>query len=453
MTEANTAVAENAGADLVNPKESEPAKATKKPATKKIPKSRALMYVQSSAILAQRFTDKKGLADHLDKHCDGQWAFILHDQDKVPDEDGFPSDVDAPDHIHIAFYFPTARHPRAIAKMMRETGAELASAQNVQIFTGQSAKGSMFSYLIHATTEAVAKRKHQYSPEKVTANFDYMKFVERTTTIIKAKTLNREQIQTMILEGTVIKRDFFVDGEMGTKSEMALFYTNNKSIIEKTIEARYATMMTMVNSREGGVEMEVIYIQGDAGSGKTSIAKEYALRKYGCYFLSGSSNDAVQDYMGEPVAIFDDARPSDFAAQDWLKLLDPYSNGSSVRSRYYNKYLAVKCIILTSTTPFEEFWLHTKKDSTAPEPIDQFLRRFNVVIKAKGDVRQDGTREIDGKVHQVEECPRYQMNIRGAVGAPYATHKVNDVPFGNIHLEHAPRLNTDKAQGILDVFN
>ena len=52
-----------------------------------------------------------------------------------------------------------------------------------------------------------------------------------------------------------------------------------------------------------------IYIQ--VLHGKT-IAK-YAERKYGDYFISGSSNDTTQDYMGEPVVIFDDARPSDFS--------------------------------------------------------------------------------------------------------------------------------------------
>lgn len=427
--------------------------ATKGKKKKSPPKCRAMMYVQSTAILLTRFKDKDTLVAHLDQHVSGEWAFITHDKDFVEDEHGLPSDVPAHSHVHIAFYFSTPRYATAVAKMMGETGAELKSAQNVELFNTKNGKASMFSYLIHATTKAVEQKKHQYSVNEVTANFDFAKFVGRVTTIVKAKTLNREEIQTMILEGTVIKRDFFIDGPLGTASEMALFYTNNKSIIEKTIEARYATMMTQVNTQEGGIEMEVIYIQGDAGSGKTSIAKEYANRKYGCYFLSGSSNDAVQDYMGEPVAIFDDARPTDFSSQDWLKLLDPYSNGSSVRSRYYNKYLAVKCIILTTTTPFEEFWLHTKKDGTAREPIDQFLRRFNIVIKAEGNVRMDGTREISGAVHQVEESARYQMHLPGAGSGIYATHKVNPTPVGKINIEHAPRMNMDKAQSILDVFN
>src|SRR5699024_5027104 len=99
--------------------------------------------------------------------------------------------------------------------------------------------------------------------------------------------------------------------------------------------------------------------------------------------------DSVQDYMGEPVAIFDDARPSDFTASDWLKMLDPYNNKSSIASRYYNKYLSVKSIIITATTPFEEFFVYAKDKGGVDEPVSQFMRRFQAVIKVDSEAIED----------------------------------------------------------------
>jgi len=158
-------------------------------------------------------------------------------------------------------------------------------------------------------------------------------------------------------------------------------------------------------SMREAINLEIIYIQGDAGSGKTTLAKEYALRKYGDYFMTGSSNDSVQDYMGEPVAIFDDARPSDFSASDWLKLLDPYNNKATVTSRYYNKYLAVKCIIITTTTPFYEFFIYAKNKAGVDEPVAQFMRRFSAVISVDRATNSAGQDVARGKIYTVKKLP------------------------------------------------
>lgn len=421
-------------------------------------KSRTLMYVQQTSILANRFADKAALKAHLEEHfSDAEWAFILHDKDMQEDEFGMPTNVKATDHIHIAFSLKNPRSAMSISKAMLEPKGERETygEQTVEIFEGRSAKGSMFSYLLHLTQDAVEKKKHQYDVSEVTANFDYAGFIKRTTMIVQAKSLDIEEITAKIIDGTIIKKDFFRDGEMGSAEEMAKFYSANETALERATKARYALMMAKQGGREGGDELEIIYVQGDAGSGKTSLAKEYAMRKYQDYFMTGSANDAVQDYMGEPVAIFDDARPTDFSSQDWLKLLDPYTNKSTVRSRYYNKYLAVKCIIITTTTPFEEFWLHTKRDSKAPEPIDQFFRRFNLVIKVKSTAEPDGSKNLIGDVYEVTECPPFELSrvVDTNGKRVVANHKLSDAPLGQIKMVHKKRENKKKGQDLLRYFS
>ena len=380
-----------------------------------VKRSRALMYVQQTKYLASKFKNKDDIINHLEKHfADAEWAYILHDKDV---EKGVKKD----EHIHIAFYFPNARSPKNVASIMGD------KPQSVEVFTGRWAKQNMFAYLIHATDSAIAEGKHRYNAYEVTANFDYIKFMNNVQATAESKKLDIEDIQARIISGDIILKDFFVDGKLGDASVAGLFYTNNKQKIDRAIETRYKIQM----SSKEEIDLEVIYIQGAAGSGKTTIAKEYALRKYGDYFITGSSNDAVQDYMGEPVAIFDDARPSDFDASDWLKMLDPYNNKSTVTSRYYNKYLAVRCIILTTTIPFEEFFVYAKNKAGVDEPVSQFMRRFKLVIKVTPEKDDMGREFAVGQLYTVEQIKDSDpLKRKRMVGSSWVTYEHELVKAG-----------------------
>lgn len=385
-------------------------------------KSRALMYVQQTKYLMKRFKDKDAIIKHLKKHFpDSEWAYILHDKD-------MKNGVKKEDHIHIAFYFNNPRSPQKVASIMGD------KPQSVAVFTGRWAKNNMFAYLIHATPTAIEEGKHQYSPDAVTANFDYIKYLGNVKTAAEAKKLDIEDIQAKIISGELILKDFFTDSKLWDKYTAGLFYTRNKPAIDRAIEARYKIQMS---SRED-INLEVIYIQGPAGSGKTTIAKEYAERKYGDYFITGSSNDAVQDYMGEPVAIFDDARPSDFDASDWLKLLDPYNNKSTVTSRYYNKYLAVRCIILTTTIPFEEFFVYAKNKAGVDEPVSQFMRRFKLVIKVTPEKDDMGRDFAVGQLYAVERVtnpnPSDPFERKRMVGSSWITYEYKLVKMDGMQI-------------------
>lgn len=426
-----------------------------------VKKTRTMMYVNSLSNIRQRFPNyNDGLRAHLEKHFkDAEWAFIVHDKDMIPDEDGFPSDFPAGDHVHISFNFSTARSLKSVAKIMGDTGDVLKSAQNVKVFKGRNAKGSLFSYLIHLTAKAKAMGKYQYPVSEVHANFDYEAFVKRTTMQVEASTIDVDEIASKIISGELVKRDLYVNGPYGNSKMMTMFYTKHERRLDTAIKHAYVRRIATAEEEgedggEGEVPVEVIYIQGEAGSGKSKLAKSYAKKRFGHYFVSGSSNDSVQEYMGEKVAIFDDARPTDFPAHEWLKMLDPYGKGASVRSRYYNKFLAVECIIITTTTPFEEFWFHTA-DTTVEEPIDQFFRRFAGVIKVTSAMMPDGSMELTGNVHEVIPVPTYPLSARvgNKIKVMEASYKMDPVPMGKIREVVKPVSKRASLNNILDAFN
>lgn len=123
--------------------------------------------------------------------------------------------------------------------------------------------------------------------------------------------------------------------------------------------------------------MNVIFISGCSGSGKTTYAKMMCDNQNYSYFISSSSNDPFDGYAGQDAIILDDLRGSSFTFADLLKITDNHT-GSSVKSRYKNKWLECKLMIITSIMPIEEFYTNVFESSS--EPLIQFQRRCQTYI-------------------------------------------------------------------------
>lgn len=407
-------------------------------------RTRTFMYVCNLDQLPSTLkTDSDAvLARFLSEHLpDGSmWAWIVHDKDVFSEEDENRAGEPKAAHLHIAIYLPNAKTPTAVAKMLGED-----RPQNVQKFTGKNARQNCFSYLVHRTETSKADGKHVYPYSEIHSNFNYEAFVEGAKNSIEASKYERSEVMQMIMKGELRFIDF-VMSEPWTS-----FYLENKTFVSAAIDTLYKRRMNEANREK----VLVLYIYGPAGSGKTTYAKHYALKNYRDYCVSSSGNDAVQDYLGQDVMIFDDARPSDFSPSDWLKLLDPYNNQASINSRYYNKYLAVKCIILTSVVKFENFFVESLKnfygdnnEMITAEPIDQFMRRFSYVLTVTGhDNPFEKYCTVD--VSRVEMTGSYDFR-EYSVGNLVLTYRV--VPTGKSSQLLICKKNENEDAKYLDTF-
>ena len=128
--------------------------------------------------------------------------------------------------------------------------------------------------------------------------------------------------------------------------------------------------------------MECVYITGKSGTGKSTYAKMMCEDKGYSVFVSSGSNDVLDGYAGQDCIILDDLRPSCMGLSDLLKMLDN-NTASTVKSRYKNKVLECKLIIITSVLKIDEFFNGVFKEQK--EPIVQLKRRCKLHLRFEQD--------------------------------------------------------------------
>ena len=286
------------------------------------------------------------------------WAYILHDKDTQ--EDGTLKEP----HVHIVLELNES------VKYSTAGGYVGVPAQYVQhikqrIKAGKrwyADIGGALSYLTHRN----APDRHQYSDDDVAAKPGYDWVSVRTRS--ESKQAENKSFQNLLegIESGTIKR-------YNLHQHISMhMYISRKSEIEKAFEFREGSIKNNLNRK-----IEVIYITGEAGAGKTTIAKQYCDKREWSYCISGSSRDPMQDYAGQDVLILDDLRPEVFPLADLLKLLDNHS-ASSASARYRDKWLEVKAIIITTLLPIEDFFRGVPNRA---EPLHQLKRRCKTMIR------------------------------------------------------------------------
>lgn len=170
-------------------------------------------------------------------------------------------------------------------------------------------------------------------------------------------------------------REYNKTTEIDTK---LLVYPDSLRVIENAFKVRAEYLQNTQSERK----TTCIYICGQAGAGKTTLAKKIADSHDMDYYISSGSNDILDGYCQQPCLILDDIRPSALGLSDLLKLLDPHT-ACSIKSRYKNKYVNCSLIIFTSVLKIDEFYHNVFEHED--EPINQLKRRCKFYIKMDYD--------------------------------------------------------------------
>lgn len=262
-----------------------------------------------------------------------QFATIRHDKDgkKV--------------HWHVMLRFTTPWRTEDIKAKFKVNDNQIGKMK-----TGRF--GDALSYLTHANTP----EKYQYDPSEVYANFDWeserrIGIMER---IHKCSTGEIRQYNYT---------DFFSDSE----------YMKNERKIRQAF--KYRSDYVMQHLEEQVEKRDVIWIYGDAGTGKTTYAKQLAHVAGLAFRLTSTGKNMFDEYRDEPCLIIDDLRPDDCGFADLLGILDPF-NSRAMSSRYVNKANQAEMIMITCPYSPQEFY----KKCQIEEPPAQLYRRINTLF-------------------------------------------------------------------------
>lgn len=310
------------------------------------------------------------MQDIIDKHRTiKEWAYIIHNKDVK--SDGTPIEP----HIHLYLNFgESGASFKTVAKWFKDDEERISKVKG--------RKGDVLMYLTHQN----APDKFQYSEKEVKSNFDVNKAI-----------VEDRKLHSLVMETEQIVFDFMQEiityAQANKRLNDLKKVCNKRELLkailnaDKTIEQiwKYQCKMSVKGTRN----MQIIFIHGDSGSGKSTYAELYAKmlcdkKGYRDFARSSASNDIMQDYMGEDILILDDYRDVDEMTgksenlTDTLKMLDPHYISSS-KSRYTNKTFTGKLVIITSTKD-PLLWFEGTKEQRW-----QFFRRISMLIEIKKD--------------------------------------------------------------------
>lgn len=264
-----------------------------------------------------------------------QWAYILHDKD------------DTRPHFHIYLNFGGSSADTKMVATWFEVPENF-----IEKVKGR--KADMLLYLTHGNE--TQKNKHQYSPKEVVANFDF---------------------ETEIAESKIIG-----DFKNFTYAQM-LQYANSLPIVEKTKTLNQLKKLweleCLCSSMTMDRELKVMFITGSAGTGKTYYAKKLLGSLGYDYCMSSSSNDPLQDYLGQKALILDDLRDTAFKFEDFLKITDNNTQ-SSISSRFHNKIFIGEMIVITSSVPIR-YWYKELRCNSNDDSLEQLYRRISCYVE------------------------------------------------------------------------
>lgn len=329
-------------------------------------RTRGIMYVQQIIHLPIRLSSIEVRLKAL--NCK-RWAYVIHNSDKRADG------TQQPEHVHLMMEFENPRSIASIAKII-DDGEE--HFESMTKHNGKNGIVNGFCYLIHDTN--TSRDKHQYNPNEVKANFDYVAYLSKIT-ISSSKQNNETQAANAILDkmGANLLTKSETQQELLNLGGHVLAKNSDKinKLFNSLMESKYKRwFQEKIDSKD---PINIYWLYGEAGTGKTRFAKENFQKFSENIFVTGGSNDMFQEYEGQSFLIIDELRPDTFKYADLLRMLDPWSNNSMSTSRYHNKWLMADQIIITS--PFSPIAFYNQIKHAKGDSFKQLDRRISLVLE------------------------------------------------------------------------
>ena len=277
---------------------------------------------------------------------------------------------------------------------------------------GKIEQGRTWEYMLQYLLHKNHPERTPHTEQEIVTNIDRGTldlYLKSTPSVKKRSALERnfDKLQDDILEYKIFQYQF--REQLATNKMFRKLMAEFDTKIEKAFAAQRAGLYEDYKHTRS---LEVIFIEGGGGCGKTALAMAYCQQRKWSYYIASDENDPMQDYASQQCLILDELRDDSFSYSSFMRLLNTYT-GTTVQSRYYNKAFTGEAIIIPSYVPLNEYYkpdIKKKKKYVADEnyygdnALVQLHRRIKTLVRAEKDLfyvynhKKDGSNVLREKI-------------------------------------------------------
>nr|AKG47101.1 replication initiation protein [Limosilactobacillus vaginalis] len=352
-----------------------------------------------------------------------QYAFIIHNKDVNTDNSPITS------HIHLVLCFKQRVRITSIARNLdqKEQYFESMTKRGKDI---ETSRNNAFAYLIHNTTQAKKEGKYQYSPNKVTANFDYVKLINNLKQIIF---YSPKQVLADFNSGNINKLEALKRIKESNSPRIPQYVASINKIEEINIQLKQKNWIA--EHEKSQKPIAVVWVYGFSGTGKTEFAKHIA-KKYSIdnrYDFTGSTRDLFQNIGTASSLIIDEIRPKDIKFNDLLKITDPFNYRKFAPARYKDRAIIADTIIFTSPYSPVRFFSKYKLDNN--DTFRQLQRRITLTI----EITTKQIIQLEPVTKPTIKLTQDELLNAIAINQTYSTTYIQRAISKNTFIPHTPQ--------------
>ena len=277
---------------------------------------------------------------------------------------------------------------------------------------GKIEQGRTWEYMLQYLLHKNHPERTPHAEQEIVTNIDRGTldlYLKSTPSVKKRSALERnfDKLQDDILEYKIFQYQF--REQLATNKMFRKLMAEFDTKIEKSFVAQKVGWYEKYKHTRS---LEVIFIEGGGGCGKTALAIAYCQQRKWSYYIASDENDPMQDYASQDCLILDELRDDTFSYSSFMRILNTYT-GTTVKSRYHNKAFTGEAIIIPSYLPLSEYYkpdVKKKKKYVADESfygdnsLVQLHRRIKTLVRAEKDLfyvydhKKDGSNVLREKI-------------------------------------------------------
>ena len=187
---------------------------------------------------------------------------------------------------------------------------------------GKIEQGRTWEYMLQYLLHKNHPERTPHTEQEIVTNIDMGTldlYLKSTPSVKKRSALERnfDKLKDDIINYRILQYQF--REQLGKNTLYRKLMAEFDTKIEKAFAAQRAGLYEEYKHTRS---LEVIFIEGGGGCGKTALAMAYCQQRKWSYYIASDENDPMQDYASQQCLILDELRDDSFSYSSFMRLLN-----------------------------------------------------------------------------------------------------------------------------------